>query len=108
MQQLISWEDHPDYEQQTFKLFSNRVERGNTTIVSVIKKTSGFKWNLNIYVRSAPIILRVCMIRKRVAYAYQKNLFIAGNIQKTIVWAFSYMETSGLRGSQTRMHEHFR
>ena len=90
MQELISLEDHPDYEQQTFKLFSNRVERGNTTIVSVIKKTSGFKWNLNIYVRSAHIILRVCMIRKRVAYAYQKNLLMPATFKRQLFVPFSY------------------
>ena len=37
-----------------------------------------------------------------------ENPFNAGNIQLTIVCAFSYKEICSLRGSQTRVHEHFR
>ena len=60
-----------------------------------------------VYVRSANSILRVCILWKQVAYAYQKNLSMPATFKRQLFAPFSYTETSCLRGSQTCMHERF-
>ena len=59
------------------------------------------------YMRSAHVVLRVCMTGKWAAHACRKNALNAGNNQLTIVCAFSFTETCRFCGSTTRTHERF-